>query len=196
MIGQINRGSLLGEHIYNLSKKDDVNTIVEIGTWNGMGSTKCIYDAVINSNKDIWSLECNESRYKEAKTNLILLPKNFKLIYGTITKYDELVSLLNTINNETLIKWLKEDLFWIKKAPFINLPEKIDLCILDGGEFAGFIEFMKLYKRCKYMILDDTTTFKHSKSREFILNNNELFEIIDDNIKDRNGYMVIKIKDV
>ena len=32
--GQINRGSSLGEIIYNICLQEDVNTIVEIGTWN------------------------------------------------------------------------------------------------------------------------------------------------------------------
>ena len=37
-VGQINRGSILGEKIYNLCKQNDVQTIVEIGAWNGLVS--------------------------------------------------------------------------------------------------------------------------------------------------------------
>ena len=52
-LGQINRGSLLGEHIFNLAKDPKIKNIIEIGTWNGLGTTKCIYDAIISSNKQI-----------------------------------------------------------------------------------------------------------------------------------------------
>ena len=35
MAGQINMGTPWGDLIYNLSGREDVKTIVEIGTWNG-----------------------------------------------------------------------------------------------------------------------------------------------------------------
>lgn len=40
MSGQINRGSQLGELIFNLVKNKDYKKFLEIGTWNGQGSTK------------------------------------------------------------------------------------------------------------------------------------------------------------
>jgi len=82
ILGQINRGSKLGEYIFELAKNSEVKTIVDIGTWNGMGSTKCILDGVLNSKftKEVISLECNKLRYEEAKINLGFLPPNFKLL--------------------------------------------------------------------------------------------------------------------
>lgn len=194
-IGQINRGSNLGEKIFRLSTQEDVQTIVEIGTWNGMGSTKCIYDAVVGTKKQVWSLECNKLRHEEAKINLGFLPPNFKLIHGTIVTAQELIPILESLDNETLKGWLKEDIAWIRNTPnaMTLLPEKIDLCIIDGGEFSGDIEFFRLWERCKYIILDDTNAIKHRKTKEFILANPDKLELIEDNVVERNGFLICKV---
>lgn len=191
--GQIRRGSKLGELIYNICRQSDVKTIVEIGTWRGMGSTKCIYDAVIGTNKQVWSLECNKLRHEEAKINLGFLPPNFKLIHGTIVEAKELEPLMEDLT-PGLQEWLREDLGWIRKTPNVidQLPEKIDLLIIDGGEFSGEIEFFKLYERCKYIILDDTNAIKNSNTRKFILKNKSIFSIIEDNTIERNGFLICK----
>ena len=55
--GQINRGSLLGEHIYKICCQCDIRTIFEIGTWNGLGTTKCIRDAIMDSGKEDYITE-------------------------------------------------------------------------------------------------------------------------------------------
>lgn len=198
MQGQINRGSALGDQIYELSKRKDVNVIVDIGTWNGMGSTKCIKDGVIGTNKEVYSLECNKIRHEEAKINLMILPPNFKLIHGTIVTVKELSSILDNVSGIHK-KWLQEDINWIKTTPDVYdiLPEKIDLCIFDGGEFSGELEFNKLWKRCKYIILDDTNksvSIKHYKSREFILEHSEIFNVMIDDQLDRNGFLICEVK--
>jgi len=50
--GQITRGTPLGDWIYDLVKREDIINIVDIGTWNGLGSTKCIQDAIVDSRKE------------------------------------------------------------------------------------------------------------------------------------------------
>lgn len=194
--GQINRGSKLGEHIYELSKRNDVKFILDIGTWNGLGSTKCILDAVKKSNiiKYVWSLECNKIKHEEAKINLGLIPPTFKLIHGSLINYKELENIKKThelFGDEP--KWIEEDIAWIRNTPlFEEIPENIDLCIIDGGEFSGNIEFFKLKDRCKYIVLDDTRSRKNKESRQYIVDHPEDFEMIDDNINDRNGYLICK----
>ena len=41
MAGQINRGDFFGDQIFNLSSVKQFENFVEVGTWNGQGSTKC-----------------------------------------------------------------------------------------------------------------------------------------------------------
>ena len=54
-----------------------------------------------------------------------------------------------------------------------KLGEHIFELIIDGGEFSGYIEFMKLWKKCKFIVLDDINSFKHKNSRKFILDHPE-----------------------
>jgi len=193
-IGQINRGSLLGEHIFNLAKNPEIKSIVEIGTWNGLGTTKCIYDGIIQGNKrdyNVWSLEINLMRHKEAKTNLLPL-NNFNIIHGTIVSEEEHLKLKEKFGNHP---WLVEDIQHVKTSEYVfdKLPKNIDLLILDGGEFTSYIEFEKLWKRSHFIVLDDTNkdlSYKNWEVREFILSSPHDFKIIEDNLKDRNGFLV------
>ncbi len=196
--GQINRGSTLGEEIYKLAKRDDVDYVFEIGTWNGLGSTKCIIDGIRDARtlKKGMSIDCNLKRSKEALGNLVHIPRGFLIKQGTVVETDELAPLLNKLKSTSHKKWLEEDLKWIESSSnvFDELPMVIDLCVMDGGEFSGTLEFFKLWKRCRYMVLDDTITLKHSQSRKFIINHPELFEIVMDNTRERNGFMICKNK--
>jgi len=197
--GQINRGTVLGEKIYELSKQQDVSYILDIGTWKGLGSTKCIVDGIENNNyfKRGLSIDCNLKRIHQALINLRTLPNNFEVKHGTIINTSELRPLLRKVRNNKFIMWFKNDLKRIKGAPniFNELPSKIDLCIIDGGMFSGILEFNKLWGKCKYIVLDDTNTMKHSQTKKFILENLDKFEIILDVTDDRNGYLVCKNKE-
>lgn len=194
MIGQINRGSLLGEHIFRLSKNPEIKVIVEIGTWNGLGSTKCIYDGIIQGLKKehlVLSIECNFTRHKEAIMNLLPL-LNFNFIHGAIITEEELSKEKEKHGNNP---WLLEDLNNLKTAPCIinQIPDKIDLLILDGGEFSSFLEFQKLWKKSRFIILDDTNKELSNKNwevRNFILSDSKKFKVIEDNLKDRNGFLI------
>lgn len=193
--GQICRGSNLGEKIYNFSKWEEVHTIVEIGTWLGLGSTKCILDGVLDkeSNKTVvYSLECNEERHYQAGINLGKLPENFHLLHGTIIEAKELQQMIGTVKQAIHRQWLVEDIEAVETAPnvFDKLPDRIDLCVMDGGEFSGKLEFEKLWQRCKFIILDDTNSRKHKETKKFILNNPDKFVVIEDNTYERNGFLI------
>lgn len=202
--GQINRGSLLGEYIFKFSKDPNINTIVEIGTWNGLGTTKCIYDGIIEGRKKdflVISLECNLARHLEAKQNLLPL-RNFNLIHGTIVTMEEVAPLMQKeIEEIRKLPWLDEESLHLKTTPLVldQIPEKIDLLILDGGEFSSSLEFEKLYKRARYIILDDTAPdlqwignhiLKNSEVRKYVLAHPEEFKIIEDKPKERNGFLI------
>jgi len=205
MRGQINRGDPLGEKIFEIASRDDVKNIVDIGTWNGFGTTKCIYDAAVKSKKNVWTLECNKNMYEQARRNYLPL-HNFNFVYGTITEYDDikhkLVEEKDAIEHH---KWLMDEFLMLKNTPYVynQLPENIDLLVLDGGEYSSSVEFFKLYKRTKYIALDDTRDdldwnghhhiLKNSEVRKFILNNPDKFKVLLDNQRHRNGCMVVKV---
>lgn len=204
--GQINRGSTLGEWIYNLCKKDDVNVIVDIGTWNGLGTTKCIHDALIDSEKKgftVLSLETNPEMHAKANMNLPAT-ENFRLVLGRIIESEELIPVDSLgdsyfsekkTRKEDMEKWFKEDIENYRFVPNVlqEIPEKIDLCIFDGGEFSSYAEFQKLESRCRYVILDDVNMMKNLKVAEYIRNNPE-YTVLEDNPDERTGYLIAERK--
>ena len=60
--GQINRGSLAGETLFNLATTPKNKVFVEIGSWNGQGSTKCIMDGLIKRMDESYLISIEASK--------------------------------------------------------------------------------------------------------------------------------------
>lgn len=197
MIGQINLNSEAGNWLYNISKQNDVFNIVEIGTWNGMGSTKCIYEAIKDSNKKLISLEINVEMHNTA-LNFYKDKKEVELLFGKIT--DELIDLtkldesfFSDYSFDVKNSWRNQDLINLSKCENVLhlMPEKIDLLVLDGGEFSSLSEFNILKSRSSIIFLDDSKepTIKNFLVREELLKTSKL---IFENLNDRNGFSIFK----
>jgi hypothetical protein len=206
MSGQINRDSEIGQKIYELAKHQDIRTIVDIGTWNGLGSTKCIIDGwkdsskwILSSPSLVMSIEANYDRYLEAQKNLKDDLWIVDLVFGRITIEEDLINLDNypdrfftTYSREQQKEWFKESIREHKESPIAlnKIPHEIDLLILDGGEYCSKAEFFILKGRSKIIVLDDTETLKNYDAAEYIRANSEEFEILIDNKNSRNGYLI------
>lgn len=210
MIGQINLDSKLGKIIYDFVSMPSIKNIVEIGTWNGYGSTQCIKQSILDFKKQdylVYSLEINKEMHEIAKKNIEGIP-NFNLLLGSII--DELDfnwfdwnQYFNSnegyyedgMNFFSKKPWLLDDIENVKKVEnvFYKIPKNIDLLILDGGEFSTYPEYIKLKDRTIFIILDDTKEMKCKKIREEILSDDN-YEIIYDEFHDRNGFLVAKKK--
>jgi len=141
---------------------DENRIIVEIGAWNGLGSSKMIVRGFRNRRlRDSRAIgfESNRDLYEVAKKNL-RRHTDYQLVYGSIVREDELDnSNLTEIEKE----WLESDIEDLRQVPFCldQVPDEIDLMILDGGEFSTFAEFAKLNSRVRnWIVLDDTNTRK------------------------------------
>ena len=100
--GQINLSDEMGKKIYEFSSREDVQNIVEIGTWNGLGSTLCVLQAIIDfDDKNFISFELMSEMYDEAIRNLKELSTSTGINY---------ISKVNLLNG-TIIDF--EDVFWI-----------------------------------------------------------------------------------
>ena len=60
---------------------------------------------------------------------------------------------------------------------------KIDLLLLDGGEFSGYADFLSLYLRSKFIVLDDCNKFKQYNVLNFIEEHKANLELIYDSEK-------------
>lgn len=194
--GQITINTRLGKWIYTLAKHPIVNTILEVGTWWGLGSTNCIKQGLLERAQPIkigYSIECVKERYNKAINNLAPLPPNFYLLYGSVVSYAELQSQAQVPTTKARRQYFKDDMEQVRVAPFIGNPLQgttIDLCILDGSEFTGLIEFFRLGIYSRYVVLDDTTKLKHSATRDYVLSRSNDWRILEDAPNERNGHLV------
>lgn len=196
--GQIVRGSELGEIIYNLTKREDVINIVEIGTWYGLGSTKCVIDGIIDSSikKNFISIELYTEMHEVAKINLKDYLQYVNMINGSIINYDDMFWFDFDTNRHIFNyerSWYDNDLERLKKSKNVleQIPLEIDLLILDGGEFSTYPEWKKLQERTKIVILDDTNQFKCIKIvNELTIDSN--YKCLHNIKNQRNGYCVFE----
>ncbi len=198
-IGQICNDEF-ADIIVQLSSDLDNKTFLEVGTWNGLGSTKSFIDTLCKRNDDyiFYSLECNSDKcseaailYKNTDNNKIKIlneviwnnePSNFYEIFP------------ECLSNELYKKWNTVDIINMKKCEvFLNrpdLPTIFDVVLLDGGEFTTYFEFQLLKHRCKYLLLDDTNVMKCARIVSEIKNNPSTWKILVENTTVRNGFVV------
>jgi len=196
-LGQVKPWEDLSRFIFELSSDPENKVLVEIGTWNGLGSTRFFMQGLLkNKEAEFWTLENHLEKVNFAKSYWqgVVDDNHLKVnfVHGSV------------ISNEDIDEWLKnypddfseEELYWIdidKKntKSVINLPfEKIDVLLIDGG-FFGHMEYLLLKDKCKYILLDDTTLYKSKQTREELLNSSE-FHLIHDDLNCRNGISVFK----
>tara|TARA_R110000824_G_scaffold218435_4_gene405105 strand:+ start:11732 stop:12322 length:591 start_codon:yes stop_codon:yes gene_type:complete len=175
MKGQLNfETSILGRAIVDIAKREDVKTIVEIGTFNGMGSTRCILEGLKGRTNYLFhSYECCNEHYNEAiKNNEKFMGDKFKIILGKIVEESEIAKWFDNGDlGERENSWIKADLKNMKevKNVFHTVPDDIDLLVLDGGEFSTYPEYRLLKSRSRIIALDDTKTRKCKKIKEELL---------------------------
>lgn len=188
----------LENELKNLILKKNIKTIVEIGTWNGLGSTKMLLNLIKNSKtiRSFHSVESDVLCFKAAKKNLKNDLEYVNLILGRVHEIDD----LNYVNKDIIFEygygekeyeWFIQDLRRYKKIKNVakKIPEEIDLLLLDGGEFSGYADFLSLYTRSKFIILDDVNSFKQHNVLNFINKNLTDFELIY-NSKNRGGVRI------
>lgn len=204
MSGQINRNASLGQILHELALNREYNNYVEIGTWNGQGSTKCLMDGLTQRNDAsiLYSMESNKKFYDMAYqhwTPLMVAHKvpKLKLIYGRIVDTDG-VSEIKHIKeyegyDDRFLKWRENDIQDYDKCENVLylLPNKIDVLLLDGGEFTSYSEYTLLKDRTSVIVLDDSRVFKNKKVRAELLENTH-WELVHDDLQERNGITIFK----
>jgi hypothetical protein len=195
-MGQLTTDTWLGSYLMETCEKDsEVRTVVEIGTWDGMGSTNAIISGLQKSRKtDIRfvSLETNSSFYASAcRSWQGKLPPWASLVHGRIIEQEDMDS--SDLNGDEP-KWFKEDMDAMSTCPNVLdlIPNSIDLLLLDGGEFGTKSEFLKLESRSKLIVLDDTLAKKCRWIREHVLSSPNKYSVVFDIPKIRNGVMAFR----
>ena len=188
--GQINETTIRYQILSKTIKKYKPKTIVEIGTWKGLGSTLCILESM-EQDSDFTTLESNKTFYDIAVSNLKTHEGKLKMIYGSSVSYDEVNTFASNYTLENFKKeWLKDDLNNINLCPDVinEIPNKIDFLLLDGGEFSTYSEWQILKSRTKIVALDDIRELKTKQIYEELINDDNYELVIE--TPDGNGFCV------
>ena len=193
-VGQIGPGDEIGRWLELLASLSSVTTIVEIGTWNGLGSSLQIAKGVQkgsqgnNLAKQVVGVEVNLQMWKRASKNLQRF-EFFKVVHGSIVE----ASALDSFNLSDLEKgWFAQDFKCIESSPLVisQIPTSIDLLILDGGEFSTYSEFEILkHRTSKWLVLDDTNLRKCKKVLHQAINEDGFSLVFQS--QERNGVAVL-----
>jgi|694.fasta_scaffold19079_8 hypothetical protein len=192
--GQINETTKRWELLQEIIKNNNFKSIVEIGTWKGMGSTLAVLKSKQDNTKFI-SLESNIDFFSIAEKNLNSFKNEFELLFGRIVEIDEVLSYVSEFSlSSEQNQWLSEDIQNFKNCPNVldKLPEKIDLLILDGGEFSTYIEWNKLKDRVSFIVLDDIYVLKCNKIYNELLGDDSY--VLIDKTDEGNGFCIFKKK--
>lgn len=199
-MGQINRGTILGDMIYMLAGLPDVNTVVEIGAAGGTGTTWCVKEALLKKPQYFFlSLEIDKNEWQNAINNNPEISEKFRIVNGRITDRQEVFEHYafdpNFSSDKMQNEWRIAQYYYQQTPNVFHLvPKKIDLLILDGGELDSEVEFNKLYRRSKYIVLDDTyrNSVKFVNMRDMLLETFKVILDVTDEDDNRNGYMIIR----
>lgn len=194
-IGQICNDNFSTEIIKYASNLNYKN-FLEIGTWNGLGSTMAFSTGFKNRKDDyiFYSLECNKDKCIDAAK---LYKNNDKIhILNEVIwneQPDDFYKIFpQCLTNNMYKHWNEVDIINMKKCNLFlnrpNLPEFFDVILLDGGEFTTYHEFQILKTRCKILMLDDINVDKCKLIVDEIKSDKSWKIIKRENI--RNGYLI------
>ena len=194
-MGQICNDNFSNE-IVKYASNLNYKSFLEIGTWNGLGSTMAFSTGFKNREDDyiFYSLECNIDKCIDAAK---LYTNNDKIHILNEVIWNEQPNdfykiFPQCLSNDMYKHWNEVDIINMKKCNLFldrpNLPEIFDVILLDGGEFTTYYEFQILKTRCKILMLDDINVDKCKLIVKEIKSDKSWKIIKSDNI--RNGYLI------
>jgi hypothetical protein len=210
MKNEIHLNEEFGYDIYQTVVKYELKNNLEIGSWDGEGSTECFVSAMNILSGDKF-LGCIESD----KDKILSLDQRYKNvdfvhpIYASSITYEEMISkdfesVWNSSYNKIrkdlypkeLVKtWFDRDIDFLKKVKIgaisnISNIKYWDSVLIDGSEFTGYSEYQLLKDKTKVFFLDDVHyAFKCYQIYDELMNNNDWINL-KENSNIRNGYAI------
>ena len=201
--GQAGVWSDYGRRLKALCQEPDVELVLELGTWNGGGSSRALALGLLGggggggkppdlsgTSKLLVTMEPITPMFDTAKELLSGLP--VRLIHGTsvlaeeLPTADEIAHLMPGIPRAEWEQWLASDVAGAKQfkvgmlQPLCALFEW-DLVHIDAGEFAGYREWQIVNTVCKprYVAFHDTHHLKTKRSVEEARKDNATWALLD-----------------
>lgn len=204
-MGEINKNSKFGKFIISAVREYNLQRVLEIGSWDGTGSTQCFIEG--QQTLESPQLDCIEVvlvRYKELVENTkkwpwikchnitsiserFLLHKDFEEIWNS-----EFCNI--TASKDIAKSWFDHDIKELAKweEGYLDNDKKFyDAVFIDGGEFFGYSEYQLIKDRTNFIIIDDChRAFKTNQVfAELSVDSNW---VIVENSNERNGFAAFR----
>lgn len=189
--GQVAPESVLGNFLIKVAKNTNYTKYLEIGTWSGMGSTRCLHLGFLERTTPFVfkTLECNKEKCEMAALHYKDYP-SVQILNSTVIRATDIPSTdeLKLMFNDLVEDWHKIDMENLATCSFLE-DRDFDVIFLDGGEYTTYFEYKELIKSptLRMIICDDTNMNKCKKVREELFASTE-WKIIEDHPLDRNGW--------
>lgn len=194
--GQIQLSQPFGQWISKYASDSRFQRYLEIGTWNGRGSTVCFYKGFMDRTQPaiLQSYEIDRLRAAEAQTVWKDIP-SIRILHGRVLKDDQcpMYREVNKLFPEMSEAWHTADIqnFW--SCPYIA-PEDPEVVLLDGAEYLTQFEFERVFvsnPRIRVYLLDDTCAEKTKRISQFLLQHPEWTRVAYSDTE-RNGWAVFE----
>lgn len=194
--GQIQLVQPFGQWISKYAADIRFTRYLEIGTWNGRGSTCCFYDG-FSTRRDqptLQSYEIHKERATEAAGLWKSVPQ-IQVIHGRVLRdyqcpmYREVTQTFAEVSEA----WHTEDVrnFW--SCPYVPIQDP-EVVLLDGAEYLTQFEFDRVFKDCpsvRVYMLDDTRTWKTPFINKYLLEHPEWTRVAYSDTE-RNGWAIFE----
>jgi hypothetical protein len=175
------------EALYRTIHNDpSIRIIVEIGAGCGQGSTRVIADALKGrEGAAFYPIEASRGRMSQVVALYMGYPHVHPVLASTCsveefpseaTLHAVMVSRrISQYDFETAKRWRMQDIEYLRSHPELptnaleRVPRDLDLILIDGSEFLGWVEFQKVFHMFpKYIALDDIFVFKNIQAFEIL----------------------------
>jgi len=192
--GQIQLTQPFGQWIAKYAADTRFSRYLEVGTWNGRGSTCCFYYGFCERNDTpvLQSYEIFDQRVREA-SKVWDGVKGIHIIHGRVLENHECPTFEDVQRIHPIInpEWHTEDVrnFW--SCPYVA-PEEPEVVLLDGAEYLTYFEFEKFRKMdsIRVFMFDDIGTAKNPYAHKVLLESPEWNLVASGT--DRNGWSVFE----
>jgi predicted O-methyltransferase YrrM len=200
--------------IRNIAKEEDIQTVIEIGSSSGQGSTEAFVTGLReNPNQPLlFCLEISKPRFAALQNTYKddAFVKCYNVSSVSLEQFadeEEVIKFykshqtnLNNYRLEEVIGWLHQDIEYIKQSGVSgrgiaqikeqNNIDFFDVALIDGSEFTGSSELDEVYG-AKYIFLDDTNAFKNYNNLQRLYQDSD-YTVITENKRVRNGFAIFK----
>jgi O-antigen/teichoic acid export membrane protein len=202
--------------IEQLSAAADIQTVVEIGSSSGNGSTEALVQGLQRNpnGPTLFCIEISRARFARLRAryagqpfvkgyNVSSVPvEAFVSPEEVAAAYSRLSALRNQASLREVLKWLEWNKGYLRRSGvrpdglrFIKRQHDIttfDMVLIDGSEFTGRAELDETYG-AKLILLDDIRTLKNEFNYER-LRADPRYTLVKENLDLRNGYAVFQAR--